>query len=181
MSERLQQQCTRSWRLLAFARTRVLVALRWLVSRSRSDCPVPIEVLISSFCVRWSVGRHLRHALRRLERILPRPSLDIAIVAQQAIVTDYQLPGCYQISQRADGSRFALIRLALEVDGRRVSRDEMLAVLAEQYITLAMQSSGPGLLVPIDLGPPPQPDPLRRAPPQRDPLAAINKASNRIA
>lgn len=181
MPERLRPQITRPRRLLAFARTRVLMALTWLVSRSRSDCLVPIEVLISSFWMRRSVERRLRHAVRRLKRVLPLPSLHIAIVAQQTLATDHQLPGCYQISQRPDGSRFALIRLALEVDGQRISTDEMLAVLAEQYIALAIQSSGPSLLVPVDFGTAPESDPLHRVPLQPDPLAAINRANNRIA
>ncbi|HZU12148.1 MAG TPA: hypothetical protein VFB58_04850 [Chloroflexota bacterium] len=181
MPKCLLPQTTQPRRLLALGRTGVLIAVTWLVSRLRSDCPVPIEVLISSFWMRWSVDRRLRHAVRRLQRILPQLSLNMAIVAQQTIVTDHQLLGCYQISQRPDGSRFALIRLSLEVDGRCISTDEMLAVLAEQYITLAMQSTGPGLLVPIDLDLSPQPDPLHRARLQPDPLAAINRTGNHIA
>ena len=181
MPKCLRPRTTRPRRLLAFGRTRVLIAATWLVSRLHSDCPVPIEVLISSFWTRWSLDRRLRHAVRRLQRVLPRLSQDVAIVAQQTIVTDHQLPGCYQISQRPDGSRFALIRLALEVDGQRISTDEMLAVLAEQYIALAMQSSGAGLLVPIDLVPSPHSRPLHRASMQPDPLAAIDTAGSRTA
>lgn len=181
MTRRCRPQTARPRRLLAFGRARVQAALMWLVSIPRNDWPVPIEVLISSFWTRQSVERRLRHAVRRLERILPHPSLDIAIVVQQTIVTERQLAGCYQISQRSDENRFALIRLALEVDGRRILTDEMLAVLAEQYIALAMLSSGPSLLVPIDLAPFPQSDPLHSAPLRPDPLAAVSAASNRIA
>jgi len=80
----------------------------------------------------------------------------LSVLVQQVIHTDRQLAGCYVLGQRADGSRFALVRLALQVDGHRLSTDELLAVLAEQLVGLATQQSS-SVLVPIDLVPAPAP------------------------
>lgn len=162
--ERLQQP-------LAMSRARVITAVARLTSGSRCDCFVPIEVLVTGFWRRRSIQVRLRHAIRKLQRVLPSPlPLDVAVVVQEIIMTERQLPGCYQVSQRLDGSRFALIRLALQVDGQRLSVDELLAVLAEQYIALSMQQSGPGLLVPIDLAPPRSDDARRPTVLRPDPL-----------
>ena len=61
-------------------------------------------------------------------------------------------PGRYQTAWRQDGVRFALLRLALQVNGRELGADELLAVLAEQYIALTLeQSAGTSLLVPVEL------------------------------
>jgi hypothetical protein len=90
---------------------------------------------------------------------------------QPIVVTDRQLAGCYQLGQRADGTRFTLIRLGLEIDGRSLCIDEIVSVLAEQCIALAMQQGSPSLLVPIDLYPT-QSESLRHPTPLRpDPLA----------
>src|SRR5439155_23001134 len=97
----------------------------------------------------------LRTGLRRLQRALGAPlPPHAAVVVQQVIRTDRQLAGCYQVGQRPDGCRLALIRLALQVDGRGLDTDELLAALAEQCIGLATQDSGgSSVLVPVELGP----------------------------
>lgn len=175
MLKRHRPRITQLLSVLAFGRTRTLASLTWIMSHLHSDCQVPIEVLISSFWIRCSVERRLRRGVWRLQRIVLLPStMDVAVVIQRTIVTERQLAGCYQISQRSDGSRFALIRLALEKDGRRVSTDEMLALLAEQYIALALQSAGPSLLVPIDLGPSSQSYAPHPAALRSDPLTAAH-------
>ncbi len=163
-------------------RARVLAAVVRLLSGPRRDCVIPIEVLVTRFWRRLSIQVRLRRAIHKLQRILPEPlPLDAAVVVQQIVVTERQLPGCYQVSQRPDGNRFALIRLALQVDGRRLSPDELLAVLAEQYIALAMQSIGPSLLVPIDLASSP-PNGLQRPTALRhDPLAPHRDRADRRA
>ena len=182
MPKRQRKHASRLTCLLSCSRTRVIVAFTWMISRLHGDCPVPIEVLISGPWRRRSVERRLSHAIRRLQRAFAAPlSLDVAVVVQAIIMTERQVPGCYHISQQPDGSRFALIRLGLQVDGRRLSADELLAVLAEQYIALAMQSIGPSLLVPIDLDPPPSSGLQRSAALRPDPLAPQRDRAERRA
>jgi hypothetical protein len=99
------------------------------------------------------VQRELRRGLHRLQRALGAPlPAGLAIVVQQVIATDRQLAGCYQVGHCSDGRRFALLRLALQVNGRRLTTDELLAALAEQCIGLATQESA-SMLVPIDFEP----------------------------
>jgi hypothetical protein len=162
MSNHLRMRVQHFHRLITVGRRRAIPAVTRLTSRTGCEYRVPIEVLITGFWCRHSIRVRVRRVTRKLERILSSPlPLDVAVIVQQAIMTERQLPGCYQISQRPDGSQFALIRLALEVDGRRLTTDELLAVLAEQYITLTMRQNGPSLLVPIDLVSP-RPDDARR-------------------
>ncbi|MCC7368810.1 MAG: hypothetical protein IT306_10330 [Chloroflexi bacterium] len=117
--------------------------------------PIPVEILVADRARHRRLQRDLRLGLRRLERALggsfPR---DVAIVVQQVICTDRQLAGCYQLGLRPGGDGFALIRLALQVDGRWLETDELLAALAEQCIGLALhEGGGTGVLVPIELEP----------------------------
>ena len=120
---------------------------------------VPIEVLIADRPRRIVLKRELDLGLRRLQVVLGETfSPNLAVVAQQVIATDRQMAGCYQVGQRPDGSCVALIRLALQVNGRRLSTDELLAALADACIELANQSSGAGVVVPIEL-PAPEPSP----------------------
>lgn len=137
---------------------------------------VPVEVLIADDARRRALERELRRGLRRLQHALGAPLPDdLAVVVQQVIKTDRQLAGCYQIGQRPAGGRFALVRLALQVNGRRLGTDELLAALAEQCVGLAMRESGsPSVLVPVELEPvgpaelghlrPLRPDPLAPRP-----------------
>ena len=133
----------------------------------------PIEVLTADRARRVALTRELDRGLRRLQRVLgdtlPR---DLAIVAQHVIATDRQLAGCYQVGQRPDGTRFALIRLALQVNGRRLTTDELLAVLAEKCIALATQAGSATVLVPIDLDPAPAAEARRLPPLPADPLVS---------
>lgn len=141
---------------------------------------VPIEVLVKHRAQRRTIERDLQSGLRRLRRALGEqfPS-GVTVVVQQVICAERQLAGCYQLAHRPEGSGFALIRLALQVDERQLSTDEILSVLAEQCIGLAVhQSGGTGVLVPIELGPARRtdggrldalrPDPLTPAPTSSD-------------
>jgi len=138
--------------------------------RYRHD-QVRIEVLVADRRRRRKIERELRAGLRQLQHVLGPPSLvEIAIVVQQAITMDRQLAGCYQLRQRPDGSQSALLRVALQVNRTRLSSDDLLAVVAEQWIAIANLQDGPSLLVPIDFesrqthpenhAPSPRPDPL---------------------
>jgi hypothetical protein len=132
---------------------------------------VPVEVLIADRTRRRMLERELRRGLRRLQRALGAPlPAGLAIVVQQVIATNRQLAGCYQLGQRPDGSRFALVRLALQVNGRRLTTEELLAALAEQYIGLATQESA-SVLVPIDFEPGQQSQARRPTALRPDPLA----------
>ena len=134
--------------------------------------PVPVEVCIAERARRRVLERELRGALRRLQRALGAslpPGL--AVVVQQVIVTDRQLAGCCQVGRRRDGTAFALVRLALQANGRRHSTDELLAALAEQVIGLALQDGGASVLVPVEL----EPEGLRAGPPP-----ATSRAPDRL-
>ncbi len=171
MSDHFRMRVQHLHRLAAVGRRRVIPAVTRLTSRSRCEYRIPIEVLITGFWRRHSVQIRMRRATHKLQHILPPTlSLDVAVIVQHTIMTGHQLPGCYQIGQRPDGSRFALIRLSLEVDGQRLTTDEVLAVFAEQYIALAMRHNGPSLLVPIDLHAARPDDPRRPAVFRSDPL-----------
>ena len=132
---------------------------------------IPLEVLLTNGSRRRKIERELRAGLRQLQHVLGPPSrVGIAVVVQQVITMDRQLAGCYQLRQRPDGSRSALLRVALEVNHTRLSSDDLLAVLAEQWIAITNLQDVPSLLVPIDyesgqtnpekLAPSLRPDPL---------------------
>ena len=135
--------------------------------------PAPIQVLVKDRSKRRTIERDVRTGLRRLRRALGEAfPCDAVVVVQQVICTDRQLAGCYQLARQADGVGFALIRLALQVDGRQLSMDEVLSVLAEQCIGLAVQQAGGvGLLVPIELEPTGRSDDGRVDALRPDPLA----------
>jgi hypothetical protein len=104
-------------------------------------------------------------------------------VVQHVIRTDRQLAGCCQVGQRPDGTRFAFIRLALQVNGRRVGTDELLAALAEQCIGLLTQANGAtSLVVPVELEVEPAAGPHRLTALPPDPLMPhTNGSSERVA
>lgn len=161
--------------LLAFG---ALSALR-RAARSYLDGrrPVPMEVLVKDRARRRAIERDLQSGLRRLRRALgTRFPADAAVLVQQVIVTDRQLAGCYQLARNPNGADLALIRLALQVDGRDLAMDEMLSVLAEQCIGLAVTQAGAnGVVIPIEL------EPARRHEGERlppDPLRPIQTSSD---
>jgi hypothetical protein len=141
---------------------------------------IPIEVLVKSRAQRRTIERDLQSTLQRLQRALGEqfPS-GVTVVVQQLICADRQLAGCYQLAHRPEGPGFALIRLALQVDARQLSTDEILSVLAEQCIGLAVhQSGGAGVLVPIELGATRRTDGGRLDALRPDPLAPAPMSSD---
>ncbi|MCC6176197.1 MAG: hypothetical protein IT305_12900 [Chloroflexi bacterium] len=114
---------------------------------------IPMEVLVKNRAQRRTIERDLQSGMRRLRRTLGAQfPTGAAVLVQQVICTDRQLAGCYQMARRPDGPDLALIRLALQVDGRQLLMDEMLSVLAEQCIGLAVhQTGGAGVLIPVEL------------------------------
>ncbi len=175
MSKRHPNRLARCGRWLAAVRAwcAALLGRAWRAVR-RWRRPVPVEILIADRAKRRLLERELRYGLRRLQRALGAPlPAELAVVVQQVIATERQLAGCYQLGQRPDGTRFALVRLALQVNGRRASTDELLAALAEQCVGLGHPGSA-SVLVPIDFEPA-QPAQLaearRRSALRPDPLA----------
>ncbi len=139
-----------AWLTTAVSHATGSVRFGWEARRHRHD-QVSIEVLLTNGSRRRKIERELHAGLRQLQRVLGPPSLvEIAVVVQQVITMDRQLAGCYQVRQRPDGSHSALLRVALEVNHTRLSSDDLLAVVAEQWIAIANLQSGPSLLVPID-------------------------------
>jgi hypothetical protein len=172
MPKRRPKRLADGRRWLIYLRSRWAAGLRraWqAVCRWRR--PVPVEVLVVDRTRRRMLEQELRRGLHRLQRALGAPlPAGLAIIVQQIIATDRQLPGCYQVGQRPDGSRFALVRLALQVNGRRLTTEELLAALAEQCIGLASRDSV-SALVPIDFEPGPPAESRRLTTLRPDPLA----------
>lgn len=163
MSTRDRQHAARWRRRMVAALTRSTSALQQAWRRIRRwRQPVPIAVLIADPDRRRALERDLQCGLARLQHTLgvPLPS-EVAVVVQQVITTDRQISGCYHLGLRRESSRFALVRLALAVNGRQLTTDELLAVLAEQYIALLTRDD-PSVLIPVELEP-------RLAGPQRHP------------
>lgn len=141
---------------------------------------IPIEVLVKNRAQRRTIERDLQSGLHRLRRALGEQfPVGVTVVVQQVICTERQLAGCYQLAHRPEGPGFALIRLALQVDARQLSTDEILSVLAEQCIGLAVhQSGGAGVLVPIELGTARRTDGGRLDALRPDPLAPAPMSSD---
>ncbi len=147
---RTYADCISAWLMTAASHVTGAVRFGWEVLRSRDD-RIPVEVLVADGKRRRKIERELRASICQLQRVLGPPSLgEFAIVVQQVITIDRQLAGCYQLRQRPDGSRSALLRVALEVNHTRLSSDDLLAVVAEQWIAITNLQDGPSLLVPIE-------------------------------
>jgi hypothetical protein len=98
---------------------------------------VPIEVLVSDPTRRRSLDGQLRAIVRKLDRLVPLPDeAETAVVVQQVIHSDSSLIGAIESVQGSGGHRMNLIRLPLQVNGTRLSTDELFAALAEQWVYL---------------------------------------------
>lgn len=157
VSRRKQKILSRVTRTLSALGSTLWHRARTLWANHQRKRGIRVEVLVADERWRRALETEVRQGLRRLAHALDNPlasSGEVAVVVQHAIKTDRQLAGCYQVGELGDGQRFALIRIALQVNGRRLDLDELLATLAEQWIGLAIQqSSRPSVLVPIDLEP----------------------------
>jgi hypothetical protein len=137
-------------RLLHAVGARLATALRAVRARLGRQEGVPIEVLVYDRRRRRALERELRWALRRLLRVLPAPlPAGTAVIVQQVVGADRALAGCHHLAAGPDGARVALVRLALEVAGRRLGTDELLAALAEQCLALALAGRA-SVLVPVE-------------------------------
>lgn len=174
MLENLRSPLTRIAARLRFLHGWLAVTIlrcRHVLHRLRH--PIPVEVLIVDRVKRRGLEAELRRGLCRLGRAVGTPLPAHAVVAvHQILKTDRHLAGCYQVWQRPDGVRCALFRLALQVNGRPLGPDELLATLAEQWIGLALEQSGaPSVLVPLELAPAEVPEISRLSALRPDPFA----------
>ena len=166
MSKRTQRtcpvmRCLRSAGLRAAAFGRAV----WRFLRRHR---VPVEVVLADESRRRALKHDISTNLRRLQKVFGTAlPADAVVIVQQVIPTHRQPAGCFQVGAREDGGRYAVIRLALQVNGRRLSTDEVLATLAEQCIGIVSQDAR-SVVVPVDFDPgaPPPPQDL-----PRDPLA----------
>jgi hypothetical protein len=117
--------------------------------------PVPVEVLLVDRTRRRALARDLRTALRQLRRVLGTTfPADLGVVVQQTLCAERPLVGCYELGPRGEGTRAVLVRLALSAGGRRLSTDELLAVLADQCVAIAAELHGPRVVVPVEVAAP---------------------------
>ena len=134
--------------------------------------PVPVEIVLVDHGRRRAIKKDISATIRRLNRLLADDApTGVVVVVQHLIPPGKHLAGCCHVVKRPERGQFAVIRLALQVGGRRLTPDELLSTLVEQYLGLAFQKSGgASVLVPIDLDPPddgpaePKPTALRPDP-----------------
>jgi hypothetical protein len=99
--------------------------------------------------LRREIARAARAYARALGAELP-PGL--LVVVQRVVHEGRQLNGLLQAFEGADGSRRYVVHLALSVNGRQVSEDELLAALRHQLTGALEDTIGkPALNVPLDL------------------------------
>ena len=124
----------------------------WRVALLRRLRPTPVVVLVADPAQRASLELEVRYSLRRLERVLGHGVFaTMTVIVQHSIHLEHAVAGCTHVGQHADGSPFALVRVALNVHGRDLTIDEVLAVLAEQCIGLAFQQAGGlSVVVPVE-------------------------------
>ena len=124
---------------------------------------IPVEVVVVDRARRRAIKKDVARTVRRLQRIFgDQAPRDLVVLIQQVIPESRQLSGCCQLRLGADGQRFALIRIALQVNGRRLSIDDVLAVLTEQYVGLTSElAEGRNVVVPVDYAPASAPEEAR--------------------
>jgi hypothetical protein len=131
----------------------------------------PIEVLVVDRARRRSVERSLGARLRRLERLLPPdPPARVVVVVQQTIGDEQPAAGRVDVAKRSGGTRCALVRLALQVDGRRLMTDEILAALCDQWVALGQTAVEP---TPVEPRPRPPAETAHLAAFRPDPLVPV--------
>jgi hypothetical protein len=107
---------------------------------------IVVEVLVADRLRARELERELRRGITRLRRGLGREfwgeQRTLAVVAQQAIGGERPAAGCGLVGTRPDGRPYALVRLALQVRGRVLTTDEVLAALVEQCVALSTKQEG---------------------------------------
>ena len=125
----------------------------WRAAVRRLRRPGPMIIVD----VRRRQARRLRREVARAARTYARalgaevpPRL--LVVVQRVVYEGRQLNGLLQAFDTPDGSRRYVLHLALSINGRQVSEDELLAALRHQLARVLEDAVGkPALSVPLDL------------------------------
>ena len=140
-----------AWRLCRWA---VGLVRRTLVPMCRRLRPHGPTVIIDA---RRRQARRLRREVARAARTYARalgaelPS-GLLVVVERVVHEGRQINGLLQAFEGPDGNRRYIVHLALSVDGRQVSDDELLAALRHQLTGALEEVVGkPVLNVPLDL------------------------------
>ena len=100
--------------------------------------PTHVEVVVADARRRRSLKRDVSRGVRRLRRFLgERFPAHLAVIVQQGIYDESQPASKVQRIGRQKGGQAVVVRLALQVNGRRLSTDDILALLTEQCLRLA--------------------------------------------
>jgi hypothetical protein len=131
----------------------VMSATCWTAAVRRLRPPAPTVIVDSrrrqARRLRREVGRAARTYARGLGAELP-PGL--LVVVQRVVYAGRQLNGLLQAFDAPNGDRRYVVHLALSVNGRQVSEDELLAALRHQLARALEDVVGkPALNVPLDL------------------------------
>jgi len=130
-----------------------LVISVFRIVRARKEPLIPVEVLVGNRQQQRALRRSLVHGVRRL-RVLLGGDLPADLVVVQEVLDAGKARGCHCTVRRPDGSSATVIRLALHVEGRRVTTDELLAALADQCLVLLARTPHPGALRLLSTPPP---------------------------
>lgn len=121
--------------------------------------PIRMEVLLADWRRRWVVRRQISAGVRRLQRLLPGHSANVALLVVEWLPASKRAD-CLPLRRRGERAPSQLITVALTCGERRQTVDELLAAVTEQYLALAAppRSARPAATV---APPPPTPDRLR--------------------
>jgi len=120
----------------------VLVIGVFRIVRARQAPLIPVEVLVGNRQQQRALRRSLVHGVRRL-CVLFGGDLPADLVVVQEVLDVGKARGCHCTVRRPDGSSATVIRLALHVEGRRMTTDELLAALADQCLVLLARTAQP--------------------------------------
>ena len=158
------------------ATSRGILAHAWWPGRQPHA--VPLTIMVADHRRRRELERALRAALHHLQRAHGAPCPASAIVVQRLVWDGWggehgrQVHGCAQRPARCAADPRPRLCLALEVDGRALPLDEVLATLAELW-TLPSRGDDRAF-VPIVFSPAPPPQPANRLrTPVRPPASVI--------
>ena len=120
----------------------------WFANRAksgmrRSRSPAAVTVVIADRRRRRQLQRRLCAGVRQLQRAFGEQPL--IVVAQERLASG-QRAGCHLTHRWSDGTPVAVIRLALTLEQHRLTVDELLASLVDQYVAVhTPEVSAPGL------------------------------------
>jgi len=123
------------------------------IVQARRPSPIPVVVLVGNQQVQGSLRRPLSRGVRRLSQLLGG-DLPADLIVVQEVLDGGTVRGCCCTLPRPDGSCATVIRLALRVDQRRLTTDELLAALADQCLVMLTGASRPEALRLLPASPP---------------------------